>query len=139
MLVCCGQPAVAEGNVIYVNDFPLEVARACSGLRMFMSIAALAFAYIVLTRGNRIVKIALALFAAPIAVVANSLRIAATGLAYAHWTGEEAQHFSHDVAGWAMIPLAAGLMGLVLLYLRFVFVEIQHASPVELLRRPAGA
>ena len=40
-----GLPALAEGNVIAIGDVRLEVAQACSGLRIFVSIIALAAAY----------------------------------------------------------------------------------------------
>ena len=40
-----GMPALAAGNVISIDGTELEVARACSGLRIFVSIVALAFAY----------------------------------------------------------------------------------------------
>ena len=40
-LQCLGQPAIAEGTTILLNDNVLEVERACSGLRMFYGILAL--------------------------------------------------------------------------------------------------
>jgi len=45
-----GQPAIAEGNVIYLGDNVLEIAQACSGLRIFIGIGALAYAYVVIVR-----------------------------------------------------------------------------------------
>ena len=45
-----GQPAFAEGNVILLGDQPLEIEQACSGLRLFMSMIAVAYAYAVLVR-----------------------------------------------------------------------------------------
>jgi hypothetical protein len=50
VLQCLSQPALAEGNTILLNDFRFEVAQACSGLRIFVGIAALAFAFIVIVR-----------------------------------------------------------------------------------------
>lgn len=50
VLHCLGQPALAEGNTILLNDFQLEVEQACSGLRIFVGIMALAFVYLVLIR-----------------------------------------------------------------------------------------
>ncbi len=38
-----GQPAVSEGHVIWLNDQRLTVEEACSGLRIFIGVAALAF------------------------------------------------------------------------------------------------
>lgn len=135
LLVCCGQPALAEGNVILINDFRLEVAEACSGLRMFMSIAALAFAYAVVSRASWRNKLLLAASVIPIAVVANSLRIAATGLLYSWVSGEAARKFSHDFAGYAMIVVAAGMLALFLVYLNRLLIDERPAAAADLLRR----
>ena len=41
LLQCLGEPAIAEGNVVLINDSRLLVAEACSGLRIFVSILGL--------------------------------------------------------------------------------------------------
>ena len=43
-----GQPALVQGTTILLDDKPLDVERACSGLRMFYGIFALAVACVVL-------------------------------------------------------------------------------------------
>ncbi|MEL6110478.1 MAG: exosortase/archaeosortase family protein, partial [Planctomycetota bacterium] len=43
-LQCCYLPAVSEGNTILLGEQRLEVERACSGLRIFFGITALAYA-----------------------------------------------------------------------------------------------
>src|SRR5487761_1587484 len=48
LLQCLNQPAISEGNIVLINDTRLMVAEACSGLRIFMSILALAYAYCML-------------------------------------------------------------------------------------------
>ena len=50
VLQSLGQPALAEGNTILLGEHHLEVEEACSGLRIFMGILAIAFAYIIATR-----------------------------------------------------------------------------------------
>ncbi len=45
-----GQPALAEGNTILLGEHHLEIEQACSGLRIFVGIIALAFAYVILAR-----------------------------------------------------------------------------------------
>jgi exosortase/archaeosortase family protein len=62
------------------DDKPLDVERACSGLRMFYGIFALAFACIALARPARWKAILVLLAAGPIAIVANVLRIVTTGI-----------------------------------------------------------
>ena len=112
-----GLPAVAEANTIVINDARLEVEDACSGLRIFVGIVALAFAYIIIVRRAWWEKALLLVSALPIALIANSTRIVATGLLQHYVSGEAAHKFTHDIAGYVMIPLAAGLFALVLWYL----------------------
>jgi exosortase len=112
-----GQPAFAEGNVILLGQHELEVAQACSGLRLFMSVVALAFCYVVLVRRSAWEKAFLVAMVGPIAILSNSLRIVATGLLYQYASSEVGRSFAHDFAGWAMIPVAAALFGVVLWYL----------------------
>jgi len=112
-----GQPALAEGTTILLGEHQLGVEEACSGLRIFMVVVALAFAYLMLVRRSWWERVWLLLSIVPIALVANATRVVVTGLLYQYASGEAAQKFSHDVAGWMMIPLAGGLFALVLWYL----------------------
>jgi len=112
-----GQPAFSEGNVILLGSHELEVAQACSGLRLFTSVIALAYAYLVLARRTWWEKGILLWAVAPIAIASNAIRIVVTGLLFEFTTSNLAHQFSHDFAGWAMIPLAAAMFGLVLWYL----------------------
>ena len=134
LLQSLGRPAVAEGNVIYLNDLELEVAAACSGLRIFMSILTLAYVYLMFTRRDWRIKVLLVASVLPIALATNAARIVATGLLYEWVSGEAAHHFSHDLAGWLMAPLAAGLFGLASWYFGRLAIEAEAALPEELMR-----
>lgn len=118
-----GQPAFAEGNVILLGSHQLEVAQACSGLRLFMSVSALAYAYVALVRRGWLEKAILIASLVPIAISANALRIVATGLMYQFTSSDTAHYFAHELAGLAMIPLAAAMFGGVLWYLRLLVRE----------------
>ena len=118
-----GQPALAEGNTIWVNNINMEVEQACSGLRIFVGILALAYVYLVLVRRAWWERVILLLSVIPVALAANSARIVTTALLYQYVSSDAAKHFSHDFAGWLMIPLAAGLFALVLWYLSALFRE----------------
>jgi len=130
-----GQPALENGNVILLGDHQLEVAQACSGLRIFVGIVALAFAYVIVVRRPLWEKGLLVLSLFPIALAANATRIVATGLLYQYSTSEAAQRFSHDIAGWVMIPLAAAMFGAVLWYLDQLFKEVHVTSVREIIRQ----
>ncbi len=101
-----GQPAIAEGTTILLGDNVLEVERACSGLRMFYGILALSVATTIITRARWSVALCLLAAVAPVAILANTLRITTTGLLYEFVSGESARKFSHDLAGILMIALA---------------------------------
>ncbi|MEX2561277.1 MAG: exosortase/archaeosortase family protein, partial [Pirellulales bacterium] len=141
-LECFGQPVLTQGNVILLEDVTLEVAQACSGLRMFVSIFALAFVYSVLSPRPWWMKAVLFASAAPIAMLANSARIAGTGLLYLAFPHDTARQLIHEAGGWSMIPLAAGLMGLLLWYLGRLVVPVETPDPLQTMARdrlaPAG-
>jgi exosortase len=120
-----GQPALAEGNTILLGEHQLEIEQACSGLRIFVGIIALAFAYVILARRSWWENVLICLSVIPVALTANVARIVVTGLLYQFASGEAAKKFSHDVSGWAMIPLAAGLFALVLWYLDKLLPEVE--------------
>jgi len=129
-----GQPVVARGNTILIGQFHLEVEQACSGLRIFVGIVALAFAYLILVRRTWWEKALLLLSVLPIALIANSARIVVTGLLYQYASGEAAHRFAHDMAGWVMIPFAAALFALVLWYLRRLMPEVEPVDTGSVVR-----
>lgn len=117
MMQMLGLSAFAEGNVITLGSHRLEVAQACSGMRIFIGIVALAAAYMILVKRPWWQRLLIAFAVLPIALISNATRIVFTGLLYQFASGETAQKFSHDFAGWVMIPFAAGLFALMLWYL----------------------
>lgn len=124
-----GQPAIAEGNVIWLEDYPLEVAQACSGLRILVGILALAFAFVLFSNWAWWQKVIVMIAAIPVALVANAIRIVSTGLLYRLVSSDAAHQFSHDLAGFVMIPVAAGIFWLLLVYLDNLFPEVEVMSP----------
>ncbi len=130
-----GQPALAEGNVIRLYDLEIEVAEACSGLRIFMGIAALAFAYLVVVRREWWQRLILVLATVPVALVANVTRIVVTGLLSQWASGEAARRFAHDWCGYLMIPYAALLFAFVLWYLSRIVQTVELVDVGEALRR----
>jgi exosortase len=135
ILHCFGQPALAEGNTILLNDFQLEVEQACSGLRIFVGILALAFVYLVLIRRTWWERVLLILSVIPVALISNSTRIVATALLYQYVSSKAAHKFTHDLAGWIMIPYAAALFALVLWYVGSMFREEEQIDIGDMLRQ----
>ena len=131
-----GQPGFAEGNVIVLGDQRLEVAQACSGLRLFVGIVALTYAYVVVLRRPLWEKAALIAAAPLIAIVSNAARIVVTGLLYRQLLpGPAAAAWIHDGAGWAMIALAAVLFWLWLRYLKLLVQEEEVMDMMAVVRQ----
>lgn len=130
-LVMLGQPALVEGNTIWVGEHHMFVEEACAGLRIFMGIFALAFAFALFSRWSWWQKLLAIAAVLPIAIIANVTRIVATALLQQLVSGEAAARFSHDLNGLVMIPLAALLFWLFLIYLDRLFPEVQVVSAFD--------
>jgi exosortase len=116
-----GMPAVAEGNVIFLTHNSLGVAEACSGIRMLMSFFALTTALCFMVERAAWEKALIWISAPVIAVVANVLRITATGIAYEFGSERLAELIFHDLAGWLMMPVGLLLLWIELFLLARLF------------------
>ncbi|MBI2806381.1 MAG: exosortase/archaeosortase family protein [Planctomycetes bacterium] len=118
-----GRPAVAEGNVILLNDIELGIVEACSGLRMLVVFFALSTAVAILIRKPWWEKLLIAGSAVPIALASNVLRITVTGLFYDSFGNHFGGALFHDVAGWLMMPLGLLFLGIELWILKTLLIE----------------
>jgi exosortase len=127
-----GYPAIAEGNVIQIEDVRLGVIEACSGLGMLMTFLALATAMALIVPdpiGDRIV---LVLSAIPIAILANVIRITVTGMLYSSFGLQDYRETIHTALGLVlMMPLALLLLWLELKYLRHLLVPKKTVEPLK--------
>jgi exosortase len=129
-----GFPAVAEGNIIRLNDVSVGVVEACSGLSMLLVFAALATAVALLGRRPLADRLAIAASAVPIAVAANTLRITVTAILHETVGVELVNRVFHDLAGWLMMPLALAMLAVELLLLGRLLrpEEAPPAGPLRL-------
>jgi exosortase len=118
-----GYPTYREGVILHCQDHVLEVQNACNGLSMLLTFAALATGMALVVRRPWLDRGLILAAAVPIAVVANVLRIAATGVLYNEAGKELGDRVFHDFAGWMMMPLALGVLWLGLKALDWVFLE----------------
>jgi exosortase len=106
-------PVLREGNVLILANTTLEVAEACSGIRSLISLVTLGLVFGYFSDPRTWVRTAIVLSAIPVAIVANGLRVAGTGIA-AQWYGPAAaEGFFHDFSGWAVFAVAFVLMLLI--------------------------
>ena len=104
-----GQNALAEGTTIRVGGERLDVADACSGLKLLLAMVAMSTAYALICERPAIHKFLLLAGAIPVSLLANVMRLVITGLAY-RYGAESSRHFFHDFAGLLMIPTAAAIL-----------------------------
>ena len=98
--------SLREGNVITLANTTLEVVEACSGIRSLVSLLTLAIIYGAVSESRLSARVALALAAIPVAVVANGLRVAGTGLAAQFFGAGAADGFFHTFSGWLLFAVA---------------------------------
>lgn len=130
VLQTLGQPAISEGHQILNGDKQLDIAAACSGLRIFVAIVALAYAVAFVCERQWWERLLILVSSLPVAVAANVARIAITLLLQTYTSGETARALGHDFAGLITIPFAVLLFAGLLWYLGHVFpqVAVVHAS-----------
>jgi exosortase len=112
LLAVAGVPVFRDGNLLVLPSATLEVEQACSGLRSLVSLGALGVVLAWATERQAGCRIAIAGSALPIAIVANSLRIAATGVAVEMWGPQAASGGWHTFTGWlTFVAAVAALVG----------------------------
>jgi len=116
VLQLIGAPALRDGSRIIIDQLPLDVADACSGLRMGTIFGAMSVALAMIIDRPWWDRLVILLGAIPVALVTNVIRITITALLYMAFPESEAiKHSVHDWAGLAMMPIAMG----------FLWVELQ--------------
>ncbi len=124
-----GLEATASGVVIDVVykgqrlEPALNVAEACSGMRLLMAFMALGVAMAYLHYRPIWQRIVLLVSTVPIAIFCNMVRVTTTGFIYVLWEPKYAQGVYHDLLGLAMLPLAFCLYNALSWFMESLFVE----------------
>jgi exosortase len=120
----------ARGVVICIFDSvqqewkpALDVADACSGMRLLLAFLALGVAMAYLHYRPLWQRLILLASTIPTAIFCNIVRVTATGFIYILVDPKYTQGIYHDLLGMAMLPLAFGLYGLLAWFMASLFVE----------------
>lgn len=118
----------------------LDVAEACSGMRLLMAFVALGVAMAYLHQRPIWQRFVLLLSTIPIAILCNVIRVTITCLIYILWDPRYAQGIYHDLLGLLMLPLAFGLYGAIAWFMSNLFVEMddQQGPSANIVRRASG-
>lgn len=128
-----GLEATARGVVIDILyngqrlEPSLDVAEACSGMRLILAFLALGVAMAYLHYRPLWQRIILLVSTIPIAIFCNFVRITITGFIYVLLHPKYTQGIYHDMLGLAMLPLAFSLYGLLAWFMSSLFVEEKQA------------
>ncbi len=100
LLSIVGIPHLRQGNVIHLPDnYSLEVAEACSGLRSLVTLLALGALLAYLTQTSKWKGVTLFLATVPIAIAANIFRICVTAVGAYGISRAVAEEFIHELSG----------------------------------------
>ena len=134
--------ATASGVVIDVvykgHKFepPLNVAEACSGMRLLMAFLALGVAMAYLHYRPLWQRLILLATTIPIAVLCNIIRVTISGFIYVLISPKYAQGIYHDMLGLLMLPLAFGIYGFIAWFMSSLFItETELATKNIIVRR----
>jgi len=135
-----GLEATAQGVVIDVvfkgqRLEPLNVAEACSGMRLLMAFLALGVAMAYLHYRPIWQRLILLVSTIPIAVFCNIVRVTATGSIYVLIHPKYTQGVYHTFLGLAMLPLAFALYGFLAWFMSSLFTEEVDVAKDVVIRR----
>lgn len=113
----------------------LDVAEACSGMRLLMAFLALGVAMAYLHYRPMWQRIILLCSTIPIAILCNIVRVTVTGFIYIFWDPKYAQGIYHDMFGMLMLPLAFGMYGFIVWFISELFVEETKSATDDIIIR----
>lgn len=116
----------------------LDVAEACSGMRLLMAFLALGVAMAYLHERPWWQRLILLASTVPIAIFCNIVRVTVTGFIYVLADPKYTQGLYHDGLGLAMLPLAFGFYGFLAWFMASLFVTEDDRSGENVIvrRRP---
>jgi len=109
----------------------LNVAEACSGMRLLMAFVALGVAMAYIHARPIWQRLVLVVSTVPIALTCNIVRVTVTGFLYVFVNPKYTHGIYHDALGVAMLPLALGLYSGVAWFMESLFVDEDNHEDVE--------
>jgi exosortase D (VPLPA-CTERM-specific) len=100
----------AEGNVIDLGNYQLQVVEACSGLNYLFPLMSFGFLIAALYEGRLWHRWLIFLATIPITVLMNSIRIGIIGVTVEYWGIAAAEGFLHAFEGWFVFMACLALL-----------------------------
>lgn len=128
LITLSGIPVIRTGNVLELPHQTLNVVEACSGIRSLISLSFLSLIYAYFADRRVWMRWALLGATVPIAIAANAIRVAITGLLTQVDT-MLAQGIFHEIEGYLVFVIA--LAALVLVHKLFSFIAARRTHAPE--------
>ncbi|MGD9110325.1 MAG: exosortase/archaeosortase family protein [Phycisphaerales bacterium] len=131
-------------DVVYKGQLlepSLDVAEACSGMRLLMAFLALGVAMAYLHKRPIWHRLVLLASTIPIAILCNIVRVTVTGFIYVFGNPKYAQGIYHDLLGLSMLGIAFALYGCLAWFMTNIFVDEERLKPIKediIVRRNGG-
>lgn len=135
--------ATVQGSTIdvmyksVVMEPGLDVADACSGMRLLMAFVALGVAMAYLHWRPIWQRLVLLATTVPIAILCNIVRVTVTGFIYILGNPKYAQGIYHDMLGMLMLPLAFVLYGGLAALMENLFIDEGQIEEEDIIVRKA--
>lgn len=143
--LCASVQTSVNGVVIDViyQGHPVEpslnVAEACSGMRLLMAFVALGVAMAYIHARPIWQRLVLVVMTVPIALLCNIVRVTVTGFLYVFVNPKYTHGIYHDALGMAMLLLALGLYSGVAWFMSSLFVDDNNHEDVVVRGQGSGA
>jgi exosortase/archaeosortase family protein len=98
---------------------------------MLLTFAALSTAMALLVKRPWVDRVLILVSAVPVALLANVIRIALTGVLYNEAGKELGDRVFHDFAGWMMMPIALAVLWAELKLLDWVWVDVSGKAMIH--------
>ena len=109
-LELAGYDVLQDGNIIKIGETSVAVAEACNGLRMITAFFVISGLVVLLASRAWWEKLLVLISSLPIALLCNTLRLTLTAIFFTILKGEDIEKLFHDFGGYAMMPLALGMV-----------------------------
>ena len=123
-----GIPVNRHGNIIDLGFVQLQVVEACSGLHSMISLVVLCLLFIYFFKAHLWKRLAILLSSIPLAIFANSMRIALTAIFHKYFGAEIAQGFFHGFSGLVIFIICIPVLFLVMKILEKLPPDSQKPS-----------
>lgn len=131
--VICESSNVLINGTHYGEPFNLNIAEACSGMRLLRTFVALGVAMAYLEYRPASHRLILLGSTIPIAIFCNMLRVLVTGLIYIYFGPEYAQGMLHMALGMVMLFIAFGLYGVLAWVMNNIYNDNEEENEGDVL------